>query len=403
MPTQSSEKKETIGLTEQIVGPLQKVFLVSLLIAILLVGYLLYGLLSGRLADAALSTPAASQHAMQLVHVLSLGINIVLPIAIITGCVLFLDNPVTPILLLVLAGVSAYGLNFLIEYFFANSAHIKMGPVSQAAFDELRNMAAMLLVPGALLFARGAFLSIRDARYRQDLLRVKYGQNAKKEPTPRALIGAFAKCWQLPYCRSSIRVRCPIYLARTRCWRERVGCMCEENIVILAMGKKEDGESVAEQPRSGFTPLGDLITQHEEESQKQIPTRLGPRGVRIPVNPHLSSAQKRERCRRCIIYQEHQRQKYQLVSSLVIVSVPLVVALNFNTLLNALVVGLQALDAFISKLQFLPGASPAPLEHLTNQITDSTLMEGILVICLTLLALSAVLRFLEYLFFTLQV
>ncbi|CEK16003.1 hypothetical protein CWRG_01344 [Chthonomonas calidirosea] len=403
MAKNGSESTRPVWLSDNVVTFLQRVFLTTTLIALLLIGYLLYGLLSGRLADAAQSTPEAKAHAMWLVQNLSLGIDIVLPVAILTGCVLFLESEVTPIVLLLLSGFFAYGVNFLIDYLSANNARIKYGPLSTAALSEVRNVATMLLVPGILLFLRETFRRIRDARYRQDLLQVKYGGDVKKENVPRALIGALAKCWQLPYCRSSIRVRCPIYLARTRCWRERVGCMCEESIVILAMGKKDQDEEAPQEAKSGFTPIGDLITKHEAESQKQIPTRKGPRGVRIPVNPYLSAAQKRERCRRCVIYQEHERQKYQLVSSLVIVAVPIVVVLNFNLLLNWMTSLLQELDVLIGKLSFIPGGTPEPLVHVTNQLTDSTLMEGILVICLVLLALSAVLRGLEYLFFNLQI
>src|SRR5262249_18302282 len=151
----------------------------------------------------------------------------------------------------------------------------------------------MIGAPGVALVVKHIIGRIIDTRSAQDLANVTYGKDVGAQQRPQALLGIFAACWQLPFCRDGIRTKCPIYHAKTKCWKELVGCMCEENIILLAMGGEEhkkgqdmtaDGAAAA--PTSGgFVPIGDLITKKAEETRASIPMRPGPRGVRLPHNP----------------------------------------------------------------------------------------------------------------------
>ncbi len=109
---------------------------------------------------------------------------------------------------------------------------------------------------------------------------MKYGKGVKEERDTRNVF--MGKCWQLPYCRKFVRERCPIYHAKRTCWKERVGCMCEESVIKNAM----DG--------------------------KTISTDMVAAAKFIPKNTKLTPNQKAERCRQCIIYNEHQKHKYKL-------------------------------------------------------------------------------------------
>lgn len=110
---------------------------------------------------------------------------------------------------------------------------------------------------------------------------LKYGKGVKEEQDRQNVF--MGKCWQLPYCRKFVRERCPIFHAKRTCWKEQVGCMCEESVIRNAMENRP-------------IPKDALLAANL-----------------IPRNMKLTQSQKRERCRTCVIYNEHQRHKYKLL------------------------------------------------------------------------------------------
>src|SRR5687768_14746751 len=65
---------------------------------------------------------------------------------------------------------------------------------------------------------------------------LKYGKGIREESDRQNVF--MGKCWQLPYCRKFVREKCPIYHAKRTCWKEQVGCMCEESVIRGAMENK---------------------------------------------------------------------------------------------------------------------------------------------------------------------
>ncbi len=140
---------------------------------------------------------------------------------------------------------------------------------------------------------------------------MKYGKGMKEERDVRDVF--LGKCWQLPYCRKFVRERCPIYHAKRTCWKERVGCMCEESVIKNAMeGKMGEGQTLS----------NDLVAASKF----------------IPKNNKLSAAAKAERCRQCVIYNEHQKHKYKLFMPIVALSV----AAGYIVLRPVLAEGIQS-------------------------------------------------------------
>src|SRR5882757_1818330 len=135
-------------------------------------------------------------------------------------------------------------------------------------------------------------------RKKEEFTAMEYGGNVREEEPPKgAPIGVFAKCWQMVYCRDAIRKRCPIYHARTKCWKERVGCMCEENVIrhaldaIISKELISTDEPAKKTDDSGFITFEELATGKPQEKTVELPKRVGPppkpRDVKIPHNPNL--------------------------------------------------------------------------------------------------------------------
>jgi hypothetical protein len=129
---------------------------------------------------------------------------------------------------------------------------------------------------------------VRDrAKIGVKLDQLKYGRGVKEEPDKQNIL--LGKCWQLPFCRKFVRERCPIYHAKTTCWKELVGCMCEESVIRNAM------------------------------ENRAIPKDALLAAQFIPRNSKLTNAQKRDRCKTCVIYNEHQRHKYKVTMPTVLI------------------------------------------------------------------------------------
>ena len=124
---------------------------------------------------------------------------------------------------------------------------------------------------------------------------LKYGKGVTEESDRKNVF--MGKCWQLPYCRKFVREKCPIYHAQRTCWKELVGCMCEESVIRVAMENKPVSKEA-------------LLS-----------------GAAIPRNTKLTDSAKRERCKTCVIYNEHQKHKYKLAMPTVIIGYVLIYVL----------------------------------------------------------------------------
>ena len=393
------------GFSETVREWAQKTFLLGLVPAVCLFAYLTYGLASGQLAGAAHNKTDA-MHAVQLVGQLSFYLNIALVIALVSGLFLFYEFEALGIILLALAAILAYGIRFAIDYL-GSGQQLANGDAAKALFTEFQLAALVIGAPGAAIVVRELISRIVNSRNRQDLSALTYGTEvAKQMDRPKALIGAFAACWQLPFCRDGIRAKCPIYHARTKCWKQRVGCMCEENIILLAMGgaEKDSAQDMTAAPVSGggFIPIGDLLTKSNEKTRSAITTRVGPRGVRIPTNPHLSDGAKRERCRNCVIYNEHQRHKYAFLSGPVTIAVPALVFWNFNNLVGIFGSAMNNIESVVTRFSF-SGAHPANVSEVTKSLSGNMVVEIVLIVCMTLVLMTWAQRLLEFTCFKIKI
>jgi len=119
---------------------------------------------------------------------------------------------------------------------------------------------------------------------------------------------------------------------------------------------------------------------------------------RVTAEPRivLSAQQKRERCRNCIIYCEHQRQKFAIASPLVVVAVIAGYAYIYGRLSVWLYKILEQTDRFMSFLTYRQGADSS---FAAQGHTVTTLA----MICLGVVLVSLSLRVVEYLIYELQV
>src|SRR5688572_3225436 len=353
--TYSNSRVQSERLYQTFMDWVRKFMQLSALAVILLYGYILYGLFFGAVGQWA-SVPQADQgRIFQNIQGALLYVNLALGVLLLTLAILYYDEEALGYSLVALAIFAYYGIPFLPEFALADqlSTWARSKNISAASIlAQVKIAGIMMAQPGGILLLRDIFMRIVHGaqRRRDEFSAMQYGGAVHEETPPKGVpIGVFAKCWQMSFCRDAIRKRCPIYHARTRCWKERVGCMCEENVIRHAMDAIINKEIIRYDAKPKEAPLAepakpsiaDEIIAFEADFGKESTTAVAEsppveeekpeekteelrrpevyvppsrKEVKIPHNPHLSDFVKRERCRNCVIYNEHQRLKYQFLA-----------------------------------------------------------------------------------------
>ena len=190
---------------------------------------------------------------------------------------------------------------------------------------------------------------------------LKYGKGIKEETGKQNVL--LGKCWQLPFCRTFVRDKCPIYLSKRTCWKELVGCMCEESVIRGAMENKP-------------IPKDALLAANF-----------------IPQNHKLSMQQKKDRCYSCIIYNEHQKHKYKVGMPAVVISFFLFYGLCHGLLIDAV-------QAILTKINHV--VNGATMGAAGNYTPPTTFVEVMLAFFM-IIALTYCMKLLEFAIFKMKV
>lgn len=224
------------------------------------------------------------------------------------------------------------------------------------------------LVPGAILLTRdmGARL-VAGIKSGKTLAQLWGDEEARVSRHRRRKL--YEHCWDMPFCRDFVRDVCPAWRKAKSCWRMKCGCYCDEQTIIKAM-TSEAGDN--EYARGFMQTLA---------RDKQ-------------TTPGISAKQKRARCQRCVVYTEHQRQKYRVLSPMVFPGVALVFWIFKVQLLGLITTVYTSTDRFVSFVSSHPQKTLGGEQHVFTVLA---------IVWLWIVVLSYALRGLEYLIFDLQV
>lgn len=194
---------------------------------------------------------------------------------------------------------------------------------------------------------------------------LKLGKGMKEEKDIKNVL--MGRCWQLPYCRKFVRERCPIYHSRRTCWKERVGCMCEEEVIRNAM------------------------------ENKVVPKDMVAAARYIPYNNKIPMEAKKERCRQCVIYNEHQKHKYRVALPMTVIGFGAIYVLLREPLLGMTGNIIGSFDKVFANLTFQKGGA------ITTKVQNAPLpFAEVLLICFMIVGLAYTLKMLEYVIFKLK-
>lgn len=328
----------------------------GLLMLGLSLAYLLYVLFGGKLTAAASKADKAylAQTAGIAMSMLMIG-----SIAVVAACFIrFFSDDSVGLIMTVVGGVLHFmgpaGINALtLETVHKNTLYVSI-------LKEISTIGLICFVPGCLLLLRDIVMQIARIGSRHAA-----PQTAEERARPRQT-KLYAKCWDMPSCNERVKRICSPWSRKKSCWQVKAGCLCDQEIIRRALFER-DGEQGGDTSPKGAAP-------------KIV----------------LTAEQKKDRCRACTIYTEHQRQKFRIASPLVIVTVLALYAAIYGRLSQWLYSVLERTDKFMSFLTYRQGAE-------SSYAVQGHAVTTLAMICIGVVLVSMTLKLLEYLIYELQV
>ncbi|WP_394796284.1 hypothetical protein [Armatimonas sp.] len=306
---------------------------ISFVVAGLGFAYLLYGIFAGLSGFSSWDT-AKQQVMLGIIALAGKAMMIGLGIGSLCAAVIFWFEEIVGYVILISAGVLGLGIPFAFPMLGGEIA--SKGVSNALGVFPLASIAPAII--GGILVVRDVFAKFGRAIQRRgsdaDLSQVKLGASAKREQKPlrTSLLG---KCWEGSYCRDWVRPHCPIYQRRDACWRQRRGCYCEQEIVSAAANKTQGGMQLEMAPSSQYN-----------YANPSAP------GSTAPPKVILNDSQKAERCRNCVIYNDHQSEKYKIVMPLAIVATVVLCALISPLMKQGIQGSFTLIEQTVAKVSF---------------------------------------------------
>jgi len=183
-------------------------------------------------------------------------------------------------------------------------------------------------------------------------------------------------CWQMSYCRLSLRRYCKAYSKRVSCWRIKCGCQCDDDAILRAMNKRTTATTAV-------SPISVATKQ------------------KVSVASTLSPEMKRQLCRRCFIYDERQHQKYRVIGPMVFPIVLVLEWLFYVPLRMGVHSTMNSLFRFTNQVSYTLWTDKALGAAGINFATGAA--DAVFILCLGLLFTAVLLRIVEYMVFTLKI
>lgn len=338
--------------------------------------YLLYGLLSGAMAEFTALAKPERVRVLANIHLAQQALTYGLGIGSLLAAFVLASDEVTGYAMGLAAAAIGLGIPVAYDQFGGSADNYAM----RLALGSFVTASKVPLGVAALLIVRDVVLRMATALQSKPVKKdtLTYGGAAEKESRPVRL-NPLGKCWEGPYCREFVRVNCPIFHAKQACWRVKKGCYCEEDIVSAAAEKVSGVKlEMAPDPRYNFA------------------NAAMPASAAATRKPQLSMAQKKERCRHCIIYNEHQREKYQIMMPIALVGTGILCFVFSALLRDYLSMGLMGVEGLIARLSFFESKATASAVKIAK---PSETVEWVLIGAFTLMVVSKVLQTLEWAIF----
>jgi hypothetical protein len=233
--------------------------------------------------------------------------------------------------------------------------------------ESFQSSGAAMMVLGFLRVVIGRVITISSAPRGGAVIRAPGFASAIAQLSEEPAGGRpslLRKCWELHFCRGSLRVNCPRYLEQRACWKARSGCYCDQGLatrLLNTVGTRAKVQ-VAEEMQA-------VQSRARQAERRAAPGRLPPKAKR-----------RRPPCGECPIYLDHQKFKYRVLSWLAYPAAAAVIGLVMTPLRD----GYEWLDSYVGKslsstMPSIPYARPFQEAQWISAENAIILMVGVLV------------------------
>ena len=331
--------------------------------------YLLWGILDGSLANTASMQLADRTRVLDNIALFCKVMSASGIILVLSAAIRYYNNEITGYILLIGGALLHWGMPMAIASAFQQ---VSLAAISESLYNIVGNfrIVGIIAVVTALPFILADFwFKIQGVRRDVPRKAVVVGKGKADEP-PKSRFHIF--CWQMPFCRDYLRGFCKAYEQRKSCWRIKSGCYCDEDMILRVMKTSNTGKM------AGF-------------DQKFSDVAGG-------KSRDMTAAQRRERCRQCFLYVEHQKQKYRMLSPLAFPATAFILWTYFKPMKAVLSSALLFTDKLAGNMSYGQYS-----QQWTNAQATSETVLWLFLGCVGLILVTYVLRALEYAIFDLQV
>ncbi|MHB1000715.1 MAG: hypothetical protein ACYC27_15850 [Armatimonadota bacterium] len=255
----------------------------------------------------------------------------------------------------------------------ANDTSEQLKPIITYIMSQFGMVGTIALITAVPFFIISLWSRVKaDKVMAKKNARCAEGTSTKSDEVKKdALI--YFNCWQTPFCRDYMIDFCDAYKSKKSCWRIHSGCYCDENIIIRTLENK-----------------GDIKSSSLSKEFKMFKATA----------KNLSWMEKRDKCAKCGMYVDHQKQKYQLVVPLGFLF-PLAIIWSYYDIISASLKKLLVYTDKFSDMVSFGAKRPEDTTGIAQFLGASGLVETILLLCIGLLMVTFFLRIIEYLIFEL--
>ncbi len=202
------------------------------------------------------------------------------------------------------------------------------------------------------------------------------------EKRAKARPSLMRKCWELHFCRGSLRVTCPRFLEGISCWKKKSGCYCDHDLASKLLS------TVAAKHRVQVAQELDAAQSRAEAYHQAMAARRQREARKKVRNP----------CRECPLYLEHQKYKYRVLAWVMYPLAALIVAFLVPTLRN----GYDRLDIYLTDLLARWSILPHKLTDAPIQYAPWLSAENAMIVLVGIILLGIMLQLLEVAVFRLK-
>lgn len=229
----------------------------------------------------------------------------------------------------------------------------------------------MLVIVGLRMFLEIVNFIKEAPRRREKLVEVQGLEKPKH--VSRGPAWRLSRCWEMPYCHEAIKEMCPAYQARRSCWRIRQGCNCDPTMIeaLIRAGGATRGK--------GDTSDGKVAQEAYMRSDLEADIKLG-------------EGERTRECNVCPIFNEHQRQKFNLLNPIIIIAAIVGLLAAYPIMKKLYVLSITGLSQLASQMTY--GASESVSQWIGR--LDSPAVWVFFYVIVGLVVMSYVLKFVEW-------